>query len=301
MELSRYLELPVEEKLQTFISTLSMTNHTPDFFVNWDKVQHNTEESIFELTMMNKLIHSDDIYSQALSLFTANPNLLKIVPVLIASRDEILDIVSIDENNIMNFSRLDFNTINTSRIVEYVDFMKETGLLDFLQTRVHSSLVDYLYGVEAGLDSNARKNRSGHTMESILEKHVNSFANDYGLLWKSQATASFIKDNWQINVPVDKSERRFDVAVYSQERNKVWVIETNYYNGGGSKLKSVAGEFVELHQLIDTSDDNVTFVWVTDGQGWRSAERPMAAAMGHIDNIFNLDMLQRGFLTTLIL
>ena len=47
------------------------------------------------------------------------------------------------------------------------------------------------------------------------------------------------------------------------------VDETNYYGGGGSKLKAVAGEFTELSQFVVTSDDDVEFVWVTDGQGWK--------------------------------
>ena len=117
--------------------------------------------------------------------------------------------------------------------------------------------------------------------------------------WKPQATASFIKSQWDIEVPVDKSKRRFDAAVYSRALNKVWLIETNYYGGGGSKLKAVAGEFTELSQFVKTSKDNVEFVWVTDGQGWKFARLPLAEAFGHIDNVFNLTMLKEGFLSDL--
>ncbi|MGQ7652738.1 DpnII family type II restriction endonuclease, partial [Streptococcus suis] len=128
-------------------------------------------------------------------------------------------------------------------IVDYTNFVEATGLLDFLQKKANRSLVDYVYGVEAGLDSNARKNRSGTTMEGILERTVARVCKEYGLEFKAQATAPFIKDNWGIEVPVDKSERRFDVAVFSKDKHKLWLIETNYYGGGGSKLKAVAGEF----------------------------------------------------------
>ncbi|MGC4432197.1 DpnII family type II restriction endonuclease, partial [Streptococcus suis] len=79
-----------------------------------------------------------------------------------------------------------------------------TGFLDFLQKKANRSLVDYVYGVEAGLDSNARKNRSGTTMEGILERTVARVCKEYGLEFKAQATAPFIKDNWGIEVPVDK-------------------------------------------------------------------------------------------------
>lgn len=196
----------------------------------------------------------------------------------------------------MNFYQLDFKNIDSSQLGKYVDFMKDAGLLEFLQKDANRSLVDYVYGVEAGLDSNARKNRSGTTMENILERNVEKICTEQNLVYKAQATANYIRSSWGIEVPVDKSERRFDIAVFSKEKNKVWLIETNYYGGGGSKLKSVSGEFTELSKLIQTAKDDVSFSWVTDGQGWHTARYPLSEAFGHIDNIFNLEMLKQGYL-----
>ena len=221
---------------------------------------------------------------------------MKAIPSLIASREKVLDILFFDEDDIMNFYQLDFKNIDTDQLGKYVDFMKEAGLLEFLQNDANRSLVDYVYGVEAGLDSNARKNRSGTTMESILERNVEKVCEEYGLSYKAQATAKFIKNTWGIEVPVDKSERRFDIAVYSEEKHKVWLVETNYYGGGGSKLKSVSGEFAELSKLIQTAKDNIIFSWVTDGQGWHTARLPLSEAFSQIDNIFNLEMLKKGYL-----
>lgn len=175
--------------------------------------------------------------------------------------------------------------------MDYVVFAEQSGLLDFLQNKVNRSLVDYVYGVEAGLDSNARKNRSGTIMEGILKRHVAKIA---------QATASFIKSNWGIEVLVDKSERRFDVAVYSRERHKVWLIETNYYGGSGSKLKAVAGEFTKLNQFIKELKDDIEFIWVTDGQGWKTTHLPLSEAFEHIQNVFNLNMLKNNFMRELL-
>ena len=98
-------------------------------------------------------------------LFTKQPDLLKAIPSLIASRDTILDILSIDDSDEMSFEQLNFSKIDKDRIVDYVDFAEQSGLLNFLQNKANRSLVDYVYGVEAGLDSNARKNRSGTIME----------------------------------------------------------------------------------------------------------------------------------------
>ena len=299
MNLLNYHNLSSEERLEKFLSTLSITNRTPEYYVNWKKVDRETKKYELELNTLNYLIGKEDIYSEALRLFTKQPNLLKAIPSLIASRDKVLDILTIDNDDNMSFEQLNFKTIDASRIDDYMKFIEKSGLLKFLQQHANRSLVDYVYGVETGLDSNARKNRSGKTMEGILERYVSRISKEQKLEWKAQATARFIKNEWGIEVPVDKSERRFDVAVYSKEKHKVWLLETNYYGGGGSKLKSVAGEFTELSQFVVTSDDDVEFVWVTDGQGWLTAHLPLAEAFSHITNVFNLEMLREGFLSEL--
>lgn len=299
MNFKNYLIKSPQERLTIFLESLSITNRTPEYYVNWNKVDRETKKYELELNTLNYLIGKDDIYSEALRLFTKQPNLLKAIPSLIASRDRVLDILTIDNDDNMSFEQLDFKTIDTSRIDDYLKFIEQSGLLNFLQQHANRSLVDYVYGVETGLDSNARKNRSGTTMEGILERHVSKIAQEQNLEWKAQATAQFIKEKWGVTVPVDKSERRFDVAVYSKEKHKVWLIETNYYGGGGSKLKAVAGEFTELSQFVVTSDDAVEFVWVTDGQGWKTAHLPLAEAFSHITNVFNLEMLREGFLSEL--
>lgn len=299
MKLQKYIYLSNEDRLKQFLNTLSVTNRTPEYYVNWKKVDRETKKYELELNTLNYLIGKDDIYLEALRLFTKQPNLLKAIPSLIASRDKVLDILTIDNDDNMSFEQLDFKTIDASRIDDYMKFIEKSGLLKFLQRHANRSLVDYVYGVETGLDSNARKNRSGKTMEGILERYVSRISKEQKLEWKAQATAKFIKNEWGIEVPVDKSERRFDVAVYSKEKHKVWLLETNYYGGGGSKLKSVAGEFTELSQFVVTSDDDVEFVWVTDGQGWLTAHLPLAEAFSHITNVFNLEMLREGFLSEL--
>ena len=296
MRLKEYRSLSANERLKEFLSSLSITNRTPEYYVNWEKVERETKKFELELNTLNYLIRKENIYEETLRLFEQQPNLIKAIPSLIASRDKVLDILSIDDNDDMSFERLDFSKIDTERIEDYVIFAEDSGLLDFLQNRANRSLVDYVYGVEAGLDSNARKNRSGTTMEGILERHVSKLASELGLEWKAQATAAYIKEKWNIEVPVDKSERRFDVAVYSAKNNKLWLIETNYYGGGGSKLKAVAGEFTELSQFVVQSKDDVEFVWVTDGQGWKTAHLPLSEAFGHIVNVFNLNMLKNNYL-----
>lgn len=223
MNFQEYITSSPKERLNHFLNTLSVTNRTPEYYVNWEKVSSETKKFELELNTLNYLIGKEDIYNVALELFQKQPDLLKAVPSLIASRDKILDILVMDNDDNMSFERLNFKKIDTNRLVEYLDFIEQSGLLDFLQNHANRSLVDYVYGVESGLDSNARKNRSGTTMEGILERNVAKVCQTYGLEYKAQATPAFIKENWRIVVPVDKSERRFDVAVFSSEKKTLLV------------------------------------------------------------------------------
>jgi type II restriction enzyme len=288
-----------EQRLEYFMSTLSATNRTPEYYVNWGKVERETKKYELELHTLNYLIGKKNIYDETFNLFKMQPNLIKVIPSLIASRDKVLDVLAVNGKDDMDFYQLDFKNIDVDNINAYVDFCEKSGLLHFLSNIANKSLVDYVYGVETGLDSNARKNRSGTTMEGIIERSVAKVSDKLNLLHHPQATAKYIKEHWNIEVPVDKSERKFDEAVYDPQTKRVWIIETNYYGGNGSKLKSVSGEFTQLNKLIATSIDEVSFIWVTDGQGWHKAHLPLSEAFESITNIFNLEMLRDGFLLEL--
>lgn len=293
---TRFKNLKPDKKLELFMNSLARTNRKPDYYVNWDKVVRNTKPYEIELNTLNYLIGKENIYEDTLSLFSQQPNLIKAIPSLIACRDKKFDVLFVDENANVDFYDLDFNNINKNNVKQYVDFCAESGLLDFLKLHANRSLVDYVYGVESGLDSNARKNRSGAMMESIVEKSVKEACKQLGYTYITQATAQKIKRQWGLRVPVDKSKRRFDFAIYDERRKKAWVIETNYYGSGGSKLKSVAGEFTTLNALIDTTEDDINFIWITDGKGWNTARIPLSEAFMKIDNIFNIDMLNNNYL-----
>jgi len=147
------------------------------------------------LNTLNQVIDSEDIYHDILKLFIQQPDLVKVIPALMATREHALDLISFDEKDYMETYNLDFKNIDLENIRSYVDFIDQAGLLDFLQANVHYSLVDYMYGVETGLDSNGRKNRSGTTMEIILETEIKKICEELGLEHKSQATADFISKN----------------------------------------------------------------------------------------------------------
>lgn len=294
MKYHEYIVSEPQQRLEYFMGNLSMTNKTPDYFVNWEKVYRNTRRYEKHLNTLNYLVGKANILEEARILFEEQPNLLTAIPSLLASRDSNSDFLVMEDNDIIPVN-LNFNLIDKSRIDEYIRYMDETGLLDFIQNHANRSLVDYVYGVEAGLDTNARKNRSGTSMENLVENFIQEASKVLDIEYLTQATAVRIKANWDKIVPVDKSNRRFDYAVYNKESDRLFLLETNYYNGGGSKLKAVAGEFGALNQLISTSEELITFIWVTDGQGWHTARLPLSEAFENIKYILNLHQLSEEY------
>ncbi len=278
-----------DKKLDYFINTLSMSNKTPNYFINWEKVVRNADEFELELNTLNYLVGKEDIVNETRELFRKQPELIKAIPSLIAERNKEIVILDLKEF-VMTYKNLNFKDIDKNNIDLYVDFCESIGLLDFIKNHTKKSLVDYVYGVEAGLDSNGRKNRSGTSMETIVEDYVSSIAEECNLEYTPQAKASQILNRWGKEVPTDKANRSFDLAIYNKTTDKLFLIETNYYNGGGSKLKSVCGEFMNLNRLI-SEDNNINFIWVTDGQGWKTALNPITEAMEEINNILNLHMI----------
>ena len=151
-----------------------------------------------------------------------------------------------------------------------------------------------MIGVEAGLDSNGRKNRGGHAMENITEFFIKDWCqkNDYKYI--KEANSTQVKRMFGKTIPVDKASRRFDFVICT--KSGLVVIETNFYSGGGSKLKSTAGEYKELYNLIGKDHK---FVWITDGEGWKTASLPLRETFEHNDYIFSLKMLECGILSNM--
>lgn len=165
------------------------------------------------------------------------------LPILLAVRGTFTLVLDSDSKELKNMSHLfkkDTKLSEQDR-EELLKFFHDSGLRNIFENKKITNLSDYVFGIETGLDTNARKNRSGTQMEDIVEDFIKNFCEQKKYQYKAQATAKWILENWKIEVKSDKSERRFDFAIFDEK--EVFLIETNFYGGGGSKLKAVAGEF----------------------------------------------------------
>jgi type II restriction enzyme len=284
---------------QTLKNTLQNSIFTWDYFTDFEKVKTNVKKIEKELNILNYLIGKENIEEEFLSLVEEYPKVRKILPILVAIRNDKLSatpIITDMENLIPENKYYIFNDeLNEDIEKELLIFFNESGLRDFFENKYVKNLVDYCMGVEVGFDTNARKNRTGDLMENLVEKYLNIFCSkNKKFSCISQATQKRIKETFNYDIEIDKNSRRFDFALYDNGLNKLYLIEVNYYSGGGSKLKATAGEYQYLNDFLKTQ--NVTFIWITDGLGWLTALNPLEETFNHNDYVINLEMMKRGAL-----
>jgi type II restriction enzyme len=137
-------------------------------------------------------------------------------------------------------------------------------------------------------------------MENIVEKFISDFCvENENFEYMTQGTKKKIRDKWSFDIEIDKNNRLFDFVVFNKEKHEIFIFEVNYYSGGGSKLKSVAGEFQELNMLLQKQ--NLELFWVTDGKGWLTSKSALEETfIKNNGNIFNIDMLKNGILDELL-
>jgi type II restriction enzyme len=284
-----------EEGFNYLMSTLKQTIRSYDFFVAWDKVLNNVADIEIALHILNSLVGKDDVVCRFKELVIRYPEVVPVIPILFAERNS--EFLIADGSNELQYSFKKRSYYHEEQIDGIVNFAEKCGLLGMLANKKIQDLVDYVIGVEVGLDTNARKNRSGELMERLVENYIKNICERRQFKYLTQATATRIKEEFGINVKTDKSRRNFDFVIQADLR--VYLIEVNYYGGGGSKLKAVAGEFSNLSTFITNSQ--VSFIWITDGLGWKSAASPLFEAYGTIDHILNLRMIEDGFLEEILL
>lgn len=285
-----------ESVFDRFLKNLKPSNMLWSYFVNWDKVLRNVEEIEIELNILNYLIGKKELEDAFRKLVKKNPSIVKVLPALAVRAGNGLtkfEIVTDYEKGSLMFKEYNFNDYNPEHINRYIEFLDGTGIKDLLQSKRVKNLVDYMIGVEAGLNSNARKNRAGTAMEEIVEIFIKDFCNQRGYVYIKEANATAIKKAFNHDVLVDRQNRRYDFVV--NDGKNLIVFEVNFYNSkGGSKLKATAGEYTGLYDIL--KGENIRFVWITDGPGWLSVKAGLREAFHKMDYIFNLYALERGVL-----
>ena len=260
------------------------------YYINFEKVYKNVEENKVEFNMLNSLLGSKNIEEDFINLVTKYPEVLKCIPILLAVRN--MEIPAMDEEGafIYNFKKINQN------LEQYIVFMNKTGLFDLLANRGVTNIIDFVLGVETGLDSNGRKNRGGHLMEELIEGYLKS----EGVEYYKEMYLKDIEEKWGIDLSAlsnnGKSAKRFDFVV--KTNSMVYGIETNFYTSGGSKLNETARSY----KMIAEESKNIEgfkFVWFTDGKGWTSARKNLEETFDVLDSMYNINDVENGIMKEL--
>lgn len=277
------------EWLNTFTDSVATWGYYTDF----EKVYKKAGSIKRELNLLNSLIgvDGDKIKDEFLDLVAEYPKVLKCIPILLAKRESEIIIKSTEKDYYFNFNNMNYEP------EEYALFMEKNGLFELISKHLVNNLYDYVTGVEVGLDTNARKNRTGHAMEDLVESYIKEAGFKKDITYFKEMYKSEVEERWGLDLSAisneGKTEKRFDYVIKTS--NQVYAIECNFYGSGGSKLNETARSYKAL--TMESEDiKGFTFVWFTDGKGWESAKNNLLETFDILPTLYNIQDLKDGIM-----
>ncbi len=270
----------------------SISDYT--YYVDFEKIYKNVDKVKVELNILNSLIGSKNIEEEFQNILIKYPETLECIPLLLAVRSQEIFIKDEINEYLFKFDKMVYS------INDYIKFMRESGLFDLLQNHIINNLYDYVLGIEVGLDSNGRKNRGGHLMEDLVESYIVKAGYQKNVNYFKEMYLKDIEKKWNLDLSEmsgnNTSTKRFDFVIKTDKQ--VYVIETNFYSGGGSKLNETARSYKMLAQE-SKKVVGVTFIWFTDGTGWNGARKNLEETFNELETMYNIDDLENGILEKL--
>ena len=264
------------DRFNEFMKPLKETHFSLKDYVDFPKVEANVEAISIKLNQLNYLIGQTDMAAAVRRLWDENPKVFSVLDILIAVRTK-------DKKKAIDaYGNIHLVSDYFDSPEKVTEFLNETGLTTVFQQKQIKNLVDYVFGVEVGLDSNARKNRGGHIMEGL----VANILSRNGISFEQEV---YYTEFPEIVKALGADNKRFDFVI--RTARKTYLIEANFYTGGGSKLNEVARSYSELAPKINAVP-GFEFVWITDGIGWESARNKLEEAFAHIPSVYNLTNIQ---------
>ena len=265
-----------KDEFETFMSQLKETNATLSFYSDFRKIAKNVSDIAISLNMLNYLLGKENLREAVEALWKRDPKAFDVMDILIATRKR-------DKKKFFDESG-QFRLVHSlfQSVDGIMEFLEGTGLADVFRNSEIKDLEDYVFGVETGLDTNARKNRSGEITESLVAGMFRHF----GVAYRTQVSSKEFPD---ISAVLGTDRKVFDFAVRTSR--KTYLIEVNFYSGGGSKVNEVARSYAEIGQKVNRVE-GYEFVWVTDGIGWKDARNKLEETFYAIPNVFNLTTLR---------
>lgn len=264
------------------------------YYIDFEKTYLNADKIKDELNELNSLIGSKRIEKDFEDMLTKNPEILKCIPILLAVRSKTIFVKDNLDEYLFKFNKMNY------KMEDYIKFMRETGLFDLLENHIINNLYDYVLGIEVGLDSNGRKNRGGHLMENLVEEYIVKAGYKKDINYFKEMYLTEIEKRWNLDLSAmsgdNVSTKRFDFVIKTD--NQVYIIETNFYATSGAKLNETARSYKMLAQEAKDTK-GVTFIWITDGAGWKKARKNLEETFNELETIYNINDLENGIINML--
>ena len=271
----------------TWLATMTDTVADWTYYTDFQKVYSNVDKIKVPLNIFNSLIGSKNIKEDFLKLYAQYPEILTVVPILIAKR--LKDIVIVKDpvkDFYFDFRKQDYTP------EEYAMFLEKSGIFNLLEKHIISNLVDYVTGVEVGMDTNGRKNRTGHSMENIVQNYLEVEGYVMGKTMFKEIYQNEIEELFSVDLSAitnnGNTAKRFDFVIKTE--TILYLIETNFYSSGGSKLNETARSYKMITEETKQIP-NVEFMWFTDGQGWNSAKKNLQETFEVLPCLYNINDL----------
>jgi len=265
------------------------------YYVDFNKVYDNINGIKVELNILNSLIGSSNIEYEFCELIKKYPEVIKCIPILLAVRRDKIFILDKNREFIYNFKDKNYN------VYDYCVFMRRMGLFDLISNKFINNIVDYVTGVEVGLDSNGRKNRGGHLMEDLVEAYLLESGLNKNTDYFKEMCVKDIEEKFSIDLSHISNKgrlvKRFDFVVYY--KSNIYAIETNFYSSSGSKLNETSRSYKNI-AIESRGIDKFSFVWITDGLGWKHAKNNLEETFDNMKYIYNINDLENGAIGNLI-
>ena len=285
----------MKRDFNSWLGTMKDSIASWTYYTDFQKVYENVNKIKVELNILNSLIGSKNIEQEFKDIVNKYPNVLVVVPILLAKREKEIKVNDAKENYVFNFIKMNYT------VDQYILFMRNSGLFDLLQNHIINNLVDYVLGVEVGMDTNGRKNRTGDVMEDLVESYLIKaglvkYKTYFKEMYKSEIEKKFGLDLSAISND-GKTEKRFDF-VFIGAFGQIFACECNFYGSSGSKLNETARSYKNL-AIESKNIKGFNFVWFTDGIGWNTAKHNLEETFDVLDNLFNINDLDNSCLDIL--
>ncbi|MDD4980940.1 MAG: type II restriction endonuclease [Candidatus Omnitrophica bacterium] len=286
----------IDELVSKFQETLMVSNKTFSYFVDWDKVKENVKKYDYEINILNYLVGTSDAKTKLKEILKKNPEVLPVIPLIIAVRDFEISIIGDPVRPSETLASFDFNKKNRlgdEEIEKIATFSDEAGILNLFSELKIRNLRDYLLGVETGLDTNARKNRSGTAMEALVNPILDKIK---GIKVFKQKTFRYLKDKENMDIPQRLLNRKFDYVIITKKG--CFNMEVNYYDGQGSKPQEIVDSYT--NRKTELTKENWGFIWITDGVGWSSGTNQITNAFNDMEYVLNIEFARKGILEDIL-